>query len=257
MVIGAVLALPTLVYWSCFADDPQFLDRYGCWMVYLDLSVVPLIAALGYLRSYIYAHASRMMGLVIGMTIGTQVGTMIGGVLGATNGFFVGAMVGMSLGTLYGALTAWCCGPMAVIHGLMAGVMGGTMGAMVVVMMIPDHVLIFMPVFTTVNRFILIWFTYLFYKEGVAAGKCQLRGPLTLTQLCAFSLLTIGLLSALMVLGPQGPMVWKGQKRAILDADVTENRFQPREFGEDSSSANRQEMEMACGTRMMKGGSPP
>lgn len=29
MVIGAVLALQTLVYWSCFADDPQFLDRYG------------------------------------------------------------------------------------------------------------------------------------------------------------------------------------------------------------------------------------
>jgi hypothetical protein len=114
LVIGAVLALQGLVYWNYFADDPQFLDRYGWWMVYLDLSVVPLIATLGYLRSYMYAHASHMMGMVIGMTIGMQVGTMIGGVVGATNGFFIGAMVGMSLGTLYGVLTAWCCGPMAV-----------------------------------------------------------------------------------------------------------------------------------------------
>ncbi|QXP92056.1 hypothetical protein [Methylococcus capsulatus] len=254
VVIGAVLALQGLVYWNYFADDPQFLDRYGWWMVYLDLSVVPLIATLGYLRSYIYAHASHMMGMVIGMTIGMQVGTMIGGVLGATNGFFVGAMVGMSLGTLYGVLTAWCCGPMAVIHGLMAGVMGGTMGAMVVVMMIPDHVLIFMPVFTTANLLILIWFTYLFYKEGVAAGKCQLRGPLTLAQLSSFSLVTIGLLAALMVLGPKGPMVWKGHKRAAMDADMTENPFQPREPGKDGSSTDRREMEMACGARMMEGG---
>jgi len=255
MVIGAVLALQGLVYWNYFADDPQFLDRYGWWMVYLDFSVVPLIATLGYLRSYMYAHASHMMGMVIGMTIGMQVGTMIGGVVGATNGFFIGAMVGMSLGTLYGVLTAWCCGPMAVIHGLMAGVMGGTMGAMVVVMMIPDHVLIFMPVFTTANLLILIWFTYLFYKEGVAAGKCQLRGPLTLAQLSSFSLVTIGLLSALMVLGPKGPMVWKGHKRATVGANAAENPLQPKEIGKDGSSPEKHDMEMACGAMMMEGDS--
>lgn len=252
MVLALVVALQGLVYWNYFSDDPVFLDRYGWWIVYLDLSVVPLIATLGYLRGYMYAHASHMMGMVIGMTIGMQVGTMIGGVLGATNGFFVGSMVGMSLGTIYGVLTAWCCGPMAVIHGMMAGVMGGTMGAMAVVMMIPDHVLIFMPVFTTVNLAILIWFTYLFYKEGVETGKCHLRGPLTLAQLSAFSVVTVGLLSALMVLGPKGPMVWKGHKRPSMAA--SEDPFQPKEMSKAGSGEGKQEAEMACGAMMMDGG---
>jgi len=215
-VIVAILALQGLVYWNYFADAPLFLDRYGWWMLYLDLGVVPLIATLGYLRSYMYAHASHMMGMVIGMTIGMQVGTMIGGVVGATNGFFIGAMV--------------------------------------VVMMIPDHVLIFMPVFTTANLLILIWFTYLFYKEGVAAGKCQLRRPLILAQLGSFSLVTIGLLSALMVLGPKGPMVWKGHKRTAMGANAAENPLQPQELGKDGSTAQKHEMEMACGAMMTGGG---
>ncbi|RQW82289.1 MAG: hypothetical protein EHM62_03820, partial [Methylococcus sp.] len=151
LTLGGILALQWLTYRVMLNRDPTFLDRYGWWILYLDISVVALVATLGYLRSYLYANANHMVGMMIGMTIGMQVGAMIGGVLGATNGFFVGSMVGMTLGSLYGVVTAWRCGPMAVMHGLMSGVMGGTMGAMVVMMMLPDHVLVFMPLFTTAN----------------------------------------------------------------------------------------------------------
>ena len=189
-----------------------------------------------------------MIGMVIGMTIGMQVGTMIGGVLGATNGFFVGSIVGMSLGSLYGVVTAWCCGPMAVMHGLMAGVMGGTMGAMVVVMMIPDHVLIFMPIFTTINLLILIWFTYLFYRECVVADHCQVNKPIRFVNMISISLLTVGFLTALMIVGPKGPMVWKGQKRTAVGDQPTANPFSFREGQPSADTAKGSEM--TCGAMM-------
>ena len=145
---------------------------------------------------------------------------------------------------------------MAVMHGLMAGVMGGTMGAMVVVMMIPDHVLFFMPIFTTVNLLILMWFTYLFYCECVRTQTCPVNRPFGLGSMMGVSLLTVGLLSALMVAGPKGPMVWKGHKRTAVGGNPTPNPFSARET-ESPISGGRSPEEMSCGAMMPDMGEPP
>lgn len=254
LTLFTIIAAQWLIHRYWLAGDDAFLHRYGWWMFYLDVSVVALVATLGYLRSYIYGNANHMVGAMIGMTIGMQVGTMIGGVLGATNGFFIGAIVGMTLGSLYGVVTAWCCGPMAVMHGLMAGVMGGTMGAMVVVMMIPDNVLIFMPVFITVNLLILIWFTYLFYRECVVGDRCPTQKPVSLPNMLGTCLLTIGVLTAIMVAGPKGPMVWKGSKRAVLDGPGMGNPFSMNDGVKPGPADDAATGEMRCGAMMMEPG---
>jgi len=253
LTLASILGLQWLVHLGLVARDPTFMDRYGWWILYLDISVVALVATVGYLRSYRYAKASHMVGMMIGMTIGMQVGAMIGGVLGATNGFFIGSMVGMTLGSLYGVVSAWCCGPMAVMHGLMSGVMGGTMGAMVVMMMLPDHVLIFMPLFTTANLLILIWFARLFYQECVIAERCPMDKPMSLPRMLGVATLTVGFLTALMVAGPKGPMVWTGQKRSLIGDDPTGNPFSLQEGG--TARDKTSDVEMSCGGMM--GGMKP
>lgn len=247
LTLGGILALQWLAYRVLLDRDPTFLDRYGWWILYLDISVVALVATLGYLRSYLYANANHMVGMMIGMTIGMQVGAMIGGVLGATNGFFVGSMVGMTLGSLYGVVTAWRCGPMAVMHGLMSGVMGGTMGAMVVMMMLPDHVLVFMPLFTTANLLILVWFSRLFYQECVIGARCRMDRPMSLLNMLGVTTLTVGFLTALMVAGPKGPMVWTGQKRPLIGDEPTGNPFS---LQDDAPTRNKAAGEMSCGGMM-------
>jgi hypothetical protein len=247
LTLGSILALQWLAYRVLLNRDPTFLDRYGWWILYLDISVVALVATLGYLRSYLYANANHMVGMMIGMTIGMQVGAMIGGVLGATNGFFVGSMVGMTLGSLYGVVTAWRCGPMAVMHGLMSGVMGGTMGAMVVMMMLPDHVLVFMPLFTTANLLILVWFSRLFYQECVIGARCQMDRPMSLLNMLGVTTLTVGFLTALMVAGPKGPMVWTGQKRPLIGDEPTGNPFS---LQDGAPTRNKAPGEMSCGGMM-------
>ena len=223
-------------------------EHYGLWIFYLDVSVVALVSTLSYLRSYIYANAGHAVGMLIGMTVGMQVGTMVGGVLGATNGFFVGSMVGMGLGAFYGVLTAWCCGSMAVIHGLMGGVMGGPMGAMVVVMMMPDNVLIFMPFFTGINVLILMCFTYIFYRECVVQGRCPTRKPLGLPTLLLTTVVTTTSLAALVLFGPRGPMAMESPDAESSESVGHGNPFEATESGKASS---RQVPQMGCGAMMM------
>lgn len=230
--------------WDVMGVSP-LAERYGLWILYLDVSVVALMATVFYMRSYVYGRVTHMVGMLIGMTIGMQVGTMVGGVIGATNGFFLGAMIGMGLGSLSGVITAWCCGAMAVLHALMSGVMGGTMGAMVVVMMMPDHVLVFMPVFTALNILILICFTYIFYRECVLDDQCVSRHSLSLLPLLATCLLmTLGL-SFLIIAGPKGPMA--SEERPLSMDAGTSNPFSLE--GHDHSGS-RHMPEMGCGASM-------
>ena len=224
-------------------------ERYGLWIFYLDVSVVALVSTLSYLRSYVYANAGHAVGMLIGMTIGMQVGTMVGGVLGATNGFFVGSMVGMLLGAFYGVLTAWCCGSMAVLHGLMGGVMGGPMGAMVVVMMLPDNVLIFMPFFTGINVLILMCFTYIFYRECVVEGRCPTRKPLGLPALLLATVLTTTGLAALVLFGPRGPMALDANESVMPESEGNANPF---EAVESQKGKDRRVPQMGCGAMMME-----
>ena len=198
------------LYQLFFAQEPDFLAHYGWWIFYLDISVVAMVAVLGYLRSY-HLNTSEMLGMMIGMVLGMQGGVMLGAVFGATNGLFVGSLVGMFSGGLSGIYVGCLCGcTMAVIKGLMSGGMAGTMGAMLIGMMLGDHVLLFMPIFTLVNVMILLGLTYHFYEEGVEGGLCKRRespGFLTLTSV---SLLATTALALLMLYGPKGPMAWTG-----------------------------------------------
>ncbi|MFO1417318.1 MAG: hypothetical protein U1E83_01475 [Methylotetracoccus sp.] len=210
------------IYEFGFGDRPDLLRRYGWWMVYLDINVTVLVAMSSYLRTYHFGSISHMLGMVMGMTAGMQVGTMIGAVLGATNGFFVGAMVGMLAGVAAGAYVGCRCRTtMAIVHGLMSGAMAGTMGAMLIVMMLRDRVLFFMPVFTFVNILIVVVGVYLFYEEGVATGRCGIRRKGGAWSQFAIGMSAIALLSTLMVAGPKGPMVWTGDAAAGRDAGST------------------------------------
>ena len=238
----AVILAQVLIARVWVADSVSWSDRYGLWILYLDVSVVALMATVFYMRSYVYGRVTHMIGMLIGMTIGMQVGTMVGGVLGATNGFFVGAMIGMGLGSCCGVLTAWCCGPMAVLHALMSGVMGGTMGAMVVVMMMPDHVLVFMPVFTALNIMILICFTYIFYRECVLDAHCVSRHNLRFVPLLFTGLLmTLGL-SLLIISGPKGLM---GGEAASEGEAANPFSVNPHDH-----SGSHHPPEMGCGSGM-------
>jgi hypothetical protein len=220
-------------------------EHYGLWIFYLDVSVVALVSTLSYVRSYVYANTGHVVGMLIGMTIGMQVGTMVGGVLGATNGFFIGSMLGILLGAFYGVVTAWCCGSAAVLHGLMGGVMGGPMGAMVVVMMLPDNIQLFMPFFTGINVLILMYFTYIFYRECVIDGRCPTRKPLGLPAILLTTVLTTTGLAAIVLFGPRGPMAWQ--------ADTSEEEasaLSPFEVGVAKERSSGRVPEMGCGAMM-------
>ena len=198
------------LYQQFFAQETNFLANYGWWLFYLDISVVAMVAVLGYLRSY-DLNAPQMLGMMIGMVIGMQGGVMLGAVFGATNGLFVGSLVGMFSGGLSGIYVGCLCGcTMAVIQGLMSGGMAGTMGAMLIGMMLGDHVLVFMPIFTIVNVMILLGLTYLFHEEGVKGGLCKRRQSPGFLSLVSISLLATTALALLMVYGPKGPMAWTG-----------------------------------------------
>jgi hypothetical protein len=251
-----VVLLQYLVYRYLF-HDPDFVKRYGWWLLYLDLSIIPLVTSIVYLRSFFYARMSHMMGMMIGMTIGMQVGTMIGAVIGATNGFFVGALAGMSAGVAIALYAAWCCGPMAVMHGLMGSIMGGTMGAMIIVMMMMDHVLIFMPVFTVLNIAILAWFIYMYSKECCCTANLQIRKPVNPYLLAFINVLSVGLISALMIYGPKGPGSWMGEPADMSASnesciDDTGNPFAAKAWQKPCKTKGP--VQMACGAMMMNGG---
>ncbi len=197
-----MILLEALIEFSFFQDNPDLLDQFGWWIFYLDVTVVSLVIMIGYLRSYRYAKTNHMISMMIGMTVGMQVGMMIGGVIGATDGYFTGVIVGVGLGTLLGVGTAWCCGPMAITQALMSAVMGGTMGSMIVAMMPPEKLFIFMPIFTLLNIAILIWFSFLFFRDCVVGEQCAIGKAVPLWMTSLISCIAVGGLGGLMVVNP-------------------------------------------------------
>jgi len=253
---SVVMLLQYAMYLTQF-HDPDFVKRYGWWLFFLDISIIPLVTAMLYLRAFPYEKASHMMGMMIGMAIGTQVGAMIGAVLGATNGFFIGALAGILCGVSVAIYAAWCCGPMAVMHGLMGGTMGGTMGAMIIVMMMMDHVLIFMSIFTALNISLVLWFIYLYYRECCCTENLQPGKPINGLVLTAANIVSIGLISALMLYGPKGPGSWTGESmdmNAPSEGCVDEagNPFEAKAW--QKSCRNKGAAEMACGAMKKDGG---
>lgn len=225
-------------------DQSDLIWMFAPWWLYLDLTVVSLVATIGYLRMYRYAQTNHMTSMMIGMTVGMQVGMMTGGVIGATDGYFVGAMVGVGLGTLLGLGTSWCCGPMAITQSLMSAVMGGTMGAMIVSMMPPDKLNFFMPLFTVLNLAILVWFTRLFFKDCVIGEHCDLLRPMNLGTMLGASVTAVAILSGLMLLNPRAPSVI--QKEALDKL----NPFKADDLSNSKPKSSQNSGEMSCGASM-------
>lgn len=251
ITLSCLFLLHGAAYWFYFRNDAAIPSQLGWWLFYLDITVVSLVAALGYLRSYRYSNVHHGISMMIGMTVGMQVGMMTGSVLGATNGFFIGAMVGMGLGSLCAVTTSWCCGPMAVTQGLMAGVMGGTMGAMILAMMAPEKILLFMPAFTLLNVAILVWFSYLFYTECVVTRTCALRKPMGLPAMLGISVVVAGALGGLILGNSPAP---EGEDRHPHDhAAHSGNPFAVKEaVPVQAPQGGKTGAEMACGGAMKK-----
>lgn len=202
LVILLLLVVLELVAYVGFMNAiPDFVSKYGIWIIYLDISV----AAIGLAIWHVFAYKARvtcMVGMMIGMTAGMQAGMMIGAVIGATNGFFTGAMTGMLLGVFVGAVTGKCCGIMGLMQGMMAGMMGGTMGAMISVMMIADRIAVFMPFYMLVNILIVLALPYMVFEETVEGRKHE-KKPMDLLTMSAISIIAAFVLVLIMLYGPK------------------------------------------------------
>lgn len=205
LLFFVLVAAEAFAYSTIFSDIPGFLERYGWWFLYLDISIVSIGAAVWHYVSY-EAKMTCMVGMMIGMTMGMQTGMMLGAVLGATNGFFIGALAGMLLGVIVGTIAGSCCGIMGILEGSMAGIMGGTMGAMISVMMLSDNILWFMPVFIAINVFVLLGLSYMLYEE-VVEGKDIVHRKNDFFTFASFCVVTAAILSAIIIYGPKSAIV--------------------------------------------------
>lgn len=253
--IAILIGLEILIEFLWFRNDPTLLEEFGWWIFYLDVTVVSLVIMIGYLRSYRYASTNHMISMMIGMTVGMQVGMMTGGVIGATDGYFMGALVGVGLGTALGVGTAWCCGPMAITQALMSAVMGGTMGSMIVAMMPPEKLLVFMPIFTFLNIAILVWFSFLFFKDCVVGERCRVSNIVPFWKTFLISALAVGGLGGLMVITPGHSEHFKSSDDDKPEA--SSNPFETREIDKATKPASAPgEMKcgagMACGAKMKR-----
>src|SRR3989344_896278 len=181
--------LELIAYFLYFKNIPFFVEKYRWWLLYLNISIASLSAALWHFLSY-----------------KARVTCMLGSVFGATNGLFIGSLVGLILGVTAGVLTGKCCGIMGIIQGLMAGLMGGIMGPMTTLMLFSDHLLWFMPLFMAVNLVIVWGFSYMIFEEMVE-NKEVTKAPISFFKLTLFSIVITAILVMVMVFGIKSPLV--------------------------------------------------
>ena len=141
----ALLSLSAVFYLLFLRSLPNFGERFP-FLLYAAVSSAALIASIFITRAY-SGQLTCMEGMMAGMTVGMVAGFLFGAIIGATNGMFIGSVFGMFVGILAGAYVGSFTGVMGVMEGMMAGLMGGTMGAMITVMMVADHLTLFMPIF--------------------------------------------------------------------------------------------------------------
>jgi|TARA_B100001971_G_C18256846_1_gene582894 hypothetical protein len=197
-----IFALEVIGYLAFFRKTPNFMNDYGWWILYTNLTVVSIGAAIWHFKSY-KAKFNCMLGMMIGMTFGMQVGMMIGTILGATNGLFIGGTVGMIIAEIVGIYTGNCCGIMGVLEGMMAGVMGGVMGGMIGTMFVVDNILLFMPFFMISNLLIMWGTSYMLFEEVVEDNPQTKKQPIDFTTFFSACLIITVLLVAFIVYGPK------------------------------------------------------
>ncbi len=185
-----LILIQAIVWKTVFGGDVTLLTTKALWILYLDIAVVALGAALWHFHAY-KTEVPCMVGMMIGMTLGMQSSMLLGTIIGATNGIFVGSVVGVLIGIALGAFNGKCCGIMGIMEGMMAGVMGGTMGPMIAVMMQFDRLLWFMPLFMLVNLFILWGLSYMLYEEVVEENPTVEKQPLDFMTFFSFCLVSV------------------------------------------------------------------
>jgi hypothetical protein len=160
-----ILAAMAMLYLGYFRAIPNFMPRYGSYLIYITVSVVAVGMGVWHIKAYRHTF-NCSLGMMAGMTIGMIAGFLFGAIIGATNGIFMGSVYGMFLGMFIGAWCTRSCGIMSIMEGLMAGLMGGLMGAMTTVMMLNDNLLLFMPLLVGSIAMITAGMVVMIYKES-------------------------------------------------------------------------------------------
>ncbi len=201
-----LILIESIAYFGFLNRIPDFLTRYGVWILYLNISVVSISMAVLYML-YNKTKVPCMTGMMIGMTIGMQIGMMIGAVIGATNGYFTGAMVGMILGSIGGIIAGFTSNStMSWVQGLMSGIMGGTMGPMISVMMFTDRIIIFMPFYILLNLVLLWGFMKMYHEEAIDGNKELVHKKIDLLTFASTCIIISAILIFIMVYGPKSPI---------------------------------------------------
>lgn len=204
-----LLGIEALLYFSSFKNIPSFFTLSGIWILFLTISIVALTTALWHFKTY-KTEMTCMVGMMTGMTIGMQSGLLLGVVLGATNGMFVGGLVSMLAATAVGWYAGKCCGIMGILEGIMAGIMGSTMGAMISVMLLSNHLLLFMPFFLALNLLVLFGFSYMLFEEVVENSPALEKAPVAFFTFFSSCFLLTFLFSIIILYGPKTGVIWLG-----------------------------------------------
>ena len=190
--------LLAFMYFLSFRYSPDFIPKFGFYILFAILSYALILPSVRYVRAY--REFGCMSGMMIGMTIGMVAGFLPGFYIGSTNGMFVGSVFGMGIGIFLGIWNGKCCGIMGIMEGVMAGFMGGLMGAMTAVMMLNDNLKAGGIVVFLVSGFILFGLNYMIYKE-TREMEIKAKDDDFFTIILSFLLTALTLL--IMVLGPR------------------------------------------------------
>lgn len=196
------LATLVLFYFFALRDIPDFIDKFGLYLLLSAVAYAGLMPGIRQVRAY--CELPCMSGMMVGMTLGMIAGFLPGYYIGATNGMFIGSVFGMAFGISKGIWSGRCCGIMGIMEGMMAGFMGGLMGAMTAVMLFNDHARLMAVIVLVVSLIILVGLNYMVYHEMKAAERRKTEDYL-LTAIISFVLMAITLW--VMAFGPRSGLV--------------------------------------------------
>jgi copper chaperone CopZ len=201
LTLVILLIVQTLLIVGIYARFPGYQQKYFLPLFYLPVVIVTNMVALWHQRAYVKS-VSCMTGMMVGMTIGMMTGFGVGAIVGLTNGMFLGSVIGVGIGMFAGIYAGWCCGTMGIMEGMMAGLMSGTMGAMITVMMVLDHVELFLPLLIIIDTIILAGMMRMTVEENADADVETKPWPMS--AVLAVSFIAMLAISALIVLLPKG-----------------------------------------------------
>jgi copper chaperone CopZ len=188
-------------------SETVLFQRYNQMIAIATISSLISVFAYTHMKCY-KKDLSCTNGMMIGMTIGMVAGFLCGAIIGATNGMFIGSIFGVLIGASFGFETGRHCGIMGAMEGIMAGLMSGTMGAMLSVMMINDNLIPFLYFLIAACTIIVAGLSYMMNKEAGSRSKNEVE--LKFTTFLILNALLVFSMTAIMILGPKGGIVYQG-----------------------------------------------